>query len=1684
PFITGLSASAIRTGSSITITGEDFTGTTAVTFGGTSAASFVVDASTSITATVAAGASGAVTVTNAAGSDTFGNLIFIEAPVFTSTPPASASALTLLSYKGTTTSPVAVSYAATILPPWLTFSNISNQVSTLAGNGTGINNNGTGTAAGIYFPRGVTTDAAGNYYVSDYRAIRKITPAGVVTTFAGNLNSNGEANNNNPLLATFNRPYGMVFDSNGNLFVADEMNNRIRKITPAGEVSYFAGYGPGVDFSGDGIGTSAYFYHPRALAIDANDNIYVTDYSGNKIRKITPAGVVTTIAGSGDFGIADGTGAAASFNRPSAIAIDNALNLYVTDFLGNKVRKITPAGVVTTFAGNGTSGITDGPGTSARFNGPTGIVIDIEGNLYVTEQHGNRIRKITPAAVVSTMLNIGVTSPMGIAKDNSGNFVFTTGTANLVKIIEAPYAQLTGVPKTTDVGVHNVELTANNGGTTTQTFSVTVTGPANFNTQDIVKKVGDANFTLTDPVSNNLVGAFTYSSSNAAVASLSGKTVTIGIAGTAVITVTQAADGLFLERSSTFLLTVTGSPVFTGTPVTTIAAGIPYLYSIATNLPSATALSGTSLPAWLSLTGNKSIVSTFNGNGIYGYSFGQPVQPGAIAIDRQNNIYLFYNGVYRMMKYDAAGNFSIFAGSNSSSYLDGTATSASFQTPSGIATDKDGNIFVGDANRIRKISPAGVVTTFAGAAGGGALNSVGTNATFNNISSLAIDGSGNIYVSETGSRNIRKVTHLGEVSTFAGSGFGYADGMGIAAKFTSPAGLGLDASGNLYVADATRVRKITPDGNVTTIAGSATVGFTNANGLNATFSSLNGLVADAMGNIFVVDAGNHAVRKIAVNGDVTTIAGLGTAGIINGSQDVAKFSTPHSIAMDNAGNLYVTDRANNITRKISAPTMQLTGTPAIADIGSHNIELTATLNGLSTNQNYTLTVTGPSTFTPPNVFKNVGDAAFTITPPTSNSLGGFTYSSSNSSVASLTGNTISVGTAGKAIISVTQAAAGLYAETVKTFIVSVTGAPVFSSAAVSIATVGTPYNYSPKVKGGSDLTLSATTLPSWLTLSQAASSVETFAGSTIGTLNGTGLDAQFDTPTGIFTDAAGNAYVSENHRIRKITTSGIVTTYSGGTTSGYVNSSNINSRYNNPRTGAIDASGNIYVADASGNNIRRVNASLTAILFAGSTLGGNVNSTGSSAQFNGPRDIAINAGGEFFVADNGNFQIRKLSSTQVVTAFAGSTQGYADGIGSEAQFYKPYSVATDVAGNIYVADNNRVRIISPAGAVATLAGTQTSGFADGNTTTARFNNITGIAVDATGNIYVADAGNHRIRKITTTGIVTTIAGNGTAGFANGAATASQFSSPQDIAMDAEGNLLVADMGNHLIRKIVLPVPSLAGTPVAANVGMHPVVLKADDGVLNTTQNFSINIEGEATFTVANLNYSPGTSPVTLTDPVSTNTAGAFTYSSSDPAVASISGKVVTIVAPGTTTITVTQAATAPYLQTVKTFTLTVNPLAVISNFAATASANYGDADISPAGTSTNSNVALVYSSSDPTIAAIVAGKIQIKKPGVVTISANQVADANFGAATELQQVLTIGKKSLSVTLNATPLVTKVYDKTNVTILTGANYDLTGIVGADIVTVTGSATYNDATAGNGKVVTAGSFVLAGADKDNY
>jgi sugar lactone lactonase YvrE len=274
-------------------------------------------------------------------------------------------------------------------------------VSTFAGSpGISGSANGLDTAASFYKPFGVATDASGNVYVADAgnNKVRKISPAGVVSTFAG-TGVAGSANGTDT--ATFNSPLGVALDKTGNVYVADYGNNLIRKISPAGVVSTFAG--TSIAGADNGPGTAATFNLPESLAIDAAGNVYVADNGNDLIRKISPAGVVSTLAGSGMAGSGNGTGTAASFNSPFGIAVDAGGNVYVADSGNNLIRKITASGAVSTLAGSGVKGASDATGSAASFNIPAGIAVDAAGNVYVADESNNLIRKITTAGVVSTI---------------------------------------------------------------------------------------------------------------------------------------------------------------------------------------------------------------------------------------------------------------------------------------------------------------------------------------------------------------------------------------------------------------------------------------------------------------------------------------------------------------------------------------------------------------------------------------------------------------------------------------------------------------------------------------------------------------------------------------------------------------------------------------------------------------------------------------------------------------------------------------------------------------------------------------------------------------------------------------------------------------------------------------------------------------------------------------------------------------------------------------------------------------------------------------------------------------------------------------------------------------------------------------------------------------------------------
>lgn len=299
---------------------------------------------------------------------------------------------------------------------------------------------GNGTSAQFNVPAGLAKDASGNLFVADRdnHRIRKITPAGVVTTFAGSgiaglQDGTGTA-------AKFNQPYGLTIDAAGNLYVADRLNFCIRKITPAGVVTTLAG---SINGYADGTGTAAQFSELYGITADGSGNLYVPDFFNQRIRKITTAGVVTTFAGSGSTGFTDGAGAAAFFNYPFQITIDVSGNLYVADYYNHAIRKITAAGAVTTLAGKGTPGADDGTGTSASFRQPAGLAVDGSGNVYVADAFNNKVRRITASGVVTTIAGgsgpgnangTGTTAlfdgPLGICGDFSNNAVYVSEFGN------------------------------------------------------------------------------------------------------------------------------------------------------------------------------------------------------------------------------------------------------------------------------------------------------------------------------------------------------------------------------------------------------------------------------------------------------------------------------------------------------------------------------------------------------------------------------------------------------------------------------------------------------------------------------------------------------------------------------------------------------------------------------------------------------------------------------------------------------------------------------------------------------------------------------------------------------------------------------------------------------------------------------------------------------------------------------------------------------------------------------------------------------------------------------------------------------------------------------------------------------------------------------------------------------
>jgi sugar lactone lactonase YvrE len=440
----------------------------------------------------------------------------------------------------------------------------------------------------------------------------------------------------------------------GNIYVGDTSNFTIRQITPARVVTTLAGLA-NVRGGANGTGSAARFLLPYGMCVDSAGNVYVADADACTIRKIAPGGVVSTFAGSfAKAGSQNGTGSAARFNIPGDVAVDRFNNLYVADSNNCTIRKMTPAAAVTTLAGLASPGHTNGTGSAARFDFPQGVAVDTTGKIYVADSIESAIRKITPTAVVSTFAGLPGTS----------GYVNATGTAARFRF-----------PRWLTVG---------------------------------------------------------------------------------------AFDNVYVGDTFNFVV--------------------------------------------------------------------RKITPGAVV----------------------------------SSVVTNPASGAG--EVRGVAMDSSGNIYTADYphHTIRKITPDGTATIFAGLNDTpGSTNGIGSAARFNFPTGLAVDGVGNVYVADNGNQRIRKITPAGGVTTFAGSTLGSADGTGTAAQFYGPFGVAVDHSGNVFVTDtgANTIRKITPARVVTTLGGlPLSPGTSDGTGIHARFNSPRGIAVDSAGKIYVGDVGNHTIR--------------------------------------------------------------------------------------------------------------------------------------------------------------------------------------------------------------------------------------------------------------------------------------------------------------------------------------------------------------------------------------------------------------------------------------------------------------------------------------------------------------------------------------------------------------------------------------------------------------------------------------------------------------------------------------------------------------------------------------------------------------------------------------------------------------------------------------------------------
>ncbi len=718
--------------------------------------------------------------------------------------------------------------------------NAAGVITTVAGGGpAGSNGDGGPATSAQVFPGAVAIDSADNLFIATGANIRKVNTAGIISTIAGNGNPTFSGDGGPATAAGF-LATSVAVDPAGNIYISDTLSSRIRKINTSGIISTFAGNGT-QGFSGDGgPAVNATLTLPQGLATDATGNVYFV--SLGRIRKVDTAGVITTVAGSGSpLSLGDGGPATSAGMSPTWVTVDTDGNLYIADTGGNRIRKVNTSGIISTFAGGNLPGFAGdgGPAIAARLFGPTGVAVDPAGNVYIADTNNIRIRKVSSGASGSPIL----------ANPASFSFSFTPGTA------EPP-------SQTTTIISPGATLTFT-GATTASWLSVSPTS-------------GPVNTVLTVSVNPTGLAAGVYNAN---------------------VVLTPSGVG--------------------NTPL-----NIPVRFTV-----NAAVTTG--------------IISTLAGNGLIpftapGVGTGVGIGVSGVAVDAAGNVYAADNISNRAYKIDPSGALTLLAGNGSFTFAGdgGPGATGSLFFPSGIAADTAGNVYIADSNnnRVRKVNPSGTLSTFAGtslpgfAGDGGPAN----QARLSTPTDVATDGAGNVYIADSVNSRVRKVSPTGVISTVAGGAllptFSGDGGAATAAGLFLPGGLAVDNTGNLYIADIgnNRIRKVSPAGIISTVAGNGTKGFSGDGG-PATSAALNlfgnhiGLAIDSTGNLYIPDFSNHRIRKVDSAGIITTIAGNGIAGFSGDGNPAttAGINSPTGVAVDAAGSLYIADGLNRRIRKVT-----------------------------------------------------------------------------------------------------------------------------------------------------------------------------------------------------------------------------------------------------------------------------------------------------------------------------------------------------------------------------------------------------------------------------------------------------------------------------------------------------------------------------------------------------------------------------------------------------------------------------------------------------------------------------------------------------------------------------------------------------------------------------------------------